>query len=628
MRHLIVGTAGHIDHGKSALVKALTGVDPDRLKDEQARGITIELGFADLELGPDRAVAFVDVPGHERFVRHMVAGATGIDAVLLVISADEGVKPQTREHLEICNLLEIRHGVVALSKRDLVDDELVEVASLEVREFLEGSFLEHAAVVAVSARDGGGMEELVEQLGALFDRVAQRTSAGVPRLPVDRSFVLRGFGTVVTGSLASGLLEEGQEVEVLPRGARGRVRGLQVHHRPVPRATAGQRTAVNLQGLGCDDVPRGSTVTVPGALATTRRVWARLKLLPGAPERLLRGGPVQFHQGTTERAARLRVLEALAGRELRGEIFLAQPAVLLPGDRFILRRPAPVNTVGGGVILDVSPPHGRRHLAQLAALESAGPAEALLLRLARAGISGAAPERLARELGIRGGELAKLLEEGERDGSVVGAAGRLFTGEAWSDLERRTLVTLADFHEQEALRQGMSREELRAKVGESVPQEVWRLLLDGLERRGEIRLAGDSVSRAGHEVVLDGAERALAERIERRFREARLDPPELAEVLSGEPAGRGKRIVDLLIAEGRLVKIRGGRLFHAEPLAWLIDRLRQYARTSPTIDVAAFKELAGVTRKNAIPLLEHLDERRLTRRVGNLRELSGVRDGE
>jgi len=308
-RHLVVGTAGHIDHGKSALIEALTGTDPDRLAEEKRRGITIDLGFADLPLDDHRTVSFVDVPGHERFVRHMVAGATGLDAVVLVIAADEGVKPQTREHLEICGLLEIRQGIVALSKADLTPPDLLEVVHLEVREALAGSCLESAPIVAVSARTGLGLEDLRRELGALFDRVPPRSSGGAARLPVDRSFVLRGFGTVVTGTMTAGTLAEGDEVEILPGGRRARIRGLQVHKERVREVRAGQRAAVNLQGVSTDEAPRGATLARPNSLPVSRRFWASVRILPGAPDDLVgKGGRARFHQGTCERTARIRTL--------------------------------------------------------------------------------------------------------------------------------------------------------------------------------------------------------------------------------------------------------------------------------------------------------------------------------
>ena len=621
MRHLTVGTAGHIDHGKSALVHALTGTDPDRLKEEKARGITIDLGFADLDLGSGRVLSFVDVPGHERFVRHMVAGATGIDCVLLVVAADDGIRPQTREHLAICSLLGVRHGVVVLTKSDLVGAELLGVVELEVREFLGGSFLEAAPLHAVSSRTGAGLDLLRRTLSSLFDSVPERPAGGMTRLPVDRAFILHGFGTVVTGTLASGELCEGEEIEVLPGGRRGRVRGLQVHRHRVPSARAGQRTAVNLQGLDREEVPRGSTLGLPGTLPTTRRIWTRLHLLPSAPERLRKGGPVRFHQGTCERSARLSVMGEGAGGDLEAELVLGAETVLLPGDPFILRRPAPVDTVGGGLVVDVRPPARRIRSAGGAVLGSEDPDQGLLLRLERAGATGREPDGLASELGLAASDFRSRASRLEEAGLLIRAGGYLVDAAAWFQLQRGCIEALSQFHSREPLRFGMSREELRSRICRDMPQEVWRGFLERLEAGGLVRLDGERVAEAGHTVTLSSEDRDLAQRLERRFQDARLDPPDPSVVISAEGGQRAARILDLLVGEGRLVRIRDGRLFHAEALEALRKKLREYARTSQVIDVGTFKQIAGVTRKNAIPLLEQLDAERTTRRVGNLREI-------
>lgn len=623
-RHLILGTAGHIDHGKSALVEALTGVDPDRLKEEKNRGITIELGFADLDLGEGRVLSFVDVPGHERFVRHMVAGAAGIDAVLLVIAADDGVCPQSREHLEICKLLGVRHGLVALTKADLADDELLEVLKLEVRDFIEGSFLEKAAIVPVSARARTGLDELHAALEGLFDNVPARPSAGIARLPVDRSFVLRGFGTVVTGTLASGQLHEGEEVVVMPGERRARIRGLQVHHRHVEEALAGQRTAVNLQGLDRDEVPRGSTVCPPGSLQTTTRIWASIRLLPSAPRGLEKGGRARFHQGTCERSARFRVLGTEENGDLTAEIRLDEQTVLLPGDRFILRRPAPVDTVGGGVVLDARPPRARGSAVRDLQRATADRGDAIVLRLTRAGVSGRTATDLAAELGIATEDLAEELVSLESEGRVLRGAGMLFDADVWDALAEDAGEALGRFHRENPLREGMSREELRARLCRQMPQEAWRAWLETSEGEGRVRLDGDRVALAGHRVVMSERDRALAERIRSAFQAAGLDPPEMAEVLGGDSGERADRIVDLLVRGGDLVRLADGRLFSGRAVEDLRAKLREYAKTSKTIDVGAFKQLAGVTRKNAIPLLEHLDAERATRRIGNVREILDV----
>jgi len=623
MRHLVLGTSGHIDHGKSALVRALTGTDPDRLKEEKLRGITTDLGFAHAEVAPGRVVSFVDVPGHERFVRHMVAGAAGIDAVLLVVAADEGVKPQTVEHVAISTLLGIEHGIVALTKTDLVDPELREVALFELRSFLKGSFLEKAPILPVSSRTGDGLDSLREEIARLFDRVPPRAAGGLPRLPVDRCFVLRGFGTVVTGTLVSGTLREGEEVEVLPTGRRGRIRGLEVHGQRVEQAVSGQRTAVNLQGLSREEAPRGSTISTPGALLVTDRIWARIRLLDTAPSDLRRGGTVRFHQGTSETEARVRVLGEDADGFLAGEIRLAEPCVLLPGDRFVLRRPAPVDTVGGGIVLDAKPPR-RVHPRQAARAFEPPSAWDLAARVARAGLSGVAPAELASERGLAPSELEPEIARQRSAGRILLAGGLLFDARAWRELADRLVAELGRFHQAEPLRLGMGREELRSRCAPSFPREAWRALLEELVSAGALRLEGDRVALAGHRVVLSGPDRELADRLEAAFRIAGLDPPDLEAAFGQEEPRRLKEIVELLCAQGRLVRIRDGRLFHAEALEDLKAKLREYAKTSRTIDVAAFKELAGVTRKNAIPLLEHLDQERATRRVGNVRQILNV----
>jgi len=621
VRHLIVGTAGHIDHGKSSLVRALTGIDPDRLKEEKDRGITIDLGFADLDLGSGVTLSFVDVPGHERFVRHMVAGVAGIDCVLLVIAADEGVRPQTREHLMICSLLGVRHGLVVLAKADAVDRELREVVGLEVKEFLRGSFLESAPMLCVSARTGEGLDELKAAIAVLAERIPPRPVEGIARLPVDRSFVVRGFGTVVTGTLFSGTLAEGDEIEVLPGGRRGRVRGLQVHRHRVPSVRSGQRAAVNLQGLDRSDVPRGSTLAHLGTLPTTRRLWARARLLPGAPEGLRKGGAVRFHQGTCERSARIRVLGEEADGELAVEILLGGDTVLLPGDRFVLRRPAPVDTLGGGVVLDVRPPSGRSRIRPGTIPGAGDPDEDLLLRLERAGGRGREAAALASELGLTAAELEARSRRLQAASRLVLAGGQLVHAGTWSRLQADCEEMLAEFHRREPLRAGMSREELRSRLCREMPQEVWRVFLDRLADEVRIRLHGEIVARAGHEVRFSEQEQEAASRIEARFREAGLDPPDPPEVLAREASGQAARIVEVLVANGRLVRLRDGRLFHGEALEALRRKLHEHARTSRMIDVATFKQIAGVTRKNAIPLLEYLDSERTTRRVGNLREI-------
>jgi len=612
VRHLVVGTAGHIDHGKSALVEALTGIHPDRLAEERRRGITIELGFADLPLPPDGVVGFVDVPGHERFVRHMVAGASGFDAAMLVIAADDGVKPQTSEHLAILSLLGLAHGFVVLSKTDLVEADLLELVTLEARELVAGTFLEDAPVVPASARTGAGLDAVREALRSLLVSIPPRAAAGVPRLAIDRSFAMRGFGTVVTGTLASGTLHVGDEVEILPSGARARVRGLQVHKLPVEVAAAG-RLAVNLQGLAVRQAPRGATLTAPGALRPTRRARVRLSWLPGTPD-AARRGPVRFHHGTAEGDARVRLLRDEPGI---AEVRLSSPAVLVPGDRFVLRRPEPLDTIGGGVVLDAHPPRKAASAGSRTAEEN----DLVGARVRRAGLAGIAASAVATETG-------RTLDEVEAEaallagrGAIVRVAGKLYDAEAWDDAGRAVEAELARRHRDEPLRAGIPREALRKAAVSGMAVEAFRALLEALALRGIVRLAADRVAAFGHEVVLDPKDVARCDALEGAFRKAGLDPPDATTAARELAGAQGTRFLDLLVDRGRLVRIVDGRLFHAEALESLRGRVRAYASTSSTMDVATFKDLAGVTRKNAIPLLEQLDAERVTRRVGNVREI-------
>jgi selenocysteine-specific elongation factor len=611
----VVGTAGHIDHGKSALVAALTGSHPDRLEEERRRGITIDLGFADFEPGPGRVVSFVDVPGHERFVRHMVAGAGGVDAVVLVIAADEGIMPQTREHLAICRHLGVAHGIVALTKADLAPDEMRQVVALEVADFVRGTFLEGAPCLAVSSRTGEGMDGLRLALAGLFDVVPARGASGVPRLPVDRAFTMRGFGTVVTGTLVSGTLREGDEVELLPSGRRARIRGLQVHRRRTAEAAAGRRVAVNLQGVELAEVPRGTTLTSPGGLATTRRIRATVSLDPEVAARIGRAGSARFHQGTCERSVRLKLRrEAGEPRDAYdAEIVFREETVLVPGDRFVLRRPSPVDTFGGGVVTDIRP--GRS-----ANSGSADPAAALARRVAVAP-GGLAATVAAAELGLLPGELDAVAAPLLDDGRLRRVSGRFFDGGAWRSAEAALLDAVEAAHRDDPLRAGAFREDLRRAVAPGMPPEVWRSFLEAMRDSGRVRLDGDRVASPRHTVVLSDADGAIAAALEARLRDAGLDPPDTASLVAGLDGGRATRLLEWLVVQGRLVRLRDGRLCHGEVLADLRARLAARAKVSRRIDVASFKELAGVTRKNAIPLLEFLDAERSTRRVGNEREI-------
>ncbi len=618
MKHVIVGTAGHIDHGKTALVKALTGIDTDRLEEEKRRGISIDLGFAHLELG-DLRLGFVDVPGHERFVKNMLAGAWGIDLVLLVVAADESIKPQTLEHFHICRLLGLRSGLVALTKADLVDPEILDLVRLEIEEFLAGSFLEGAPVIPVSAVTGQGLEDLRSALARLAAEVPEKNARAHFRLPVDRSFSLRGFGTVVTGTLIAGTVSREQELEAHPQGLRVRVRGIQVHGAPVERAVAGQRTALNLTGAEPGDLPRGTVLTMPGLFRATSRLDCRLELLSSASP-LKQRAPVHFHAGTAETEAEVRLLEGERlepGAQAWARLLLREPMLLLPGDRFIIRMFSPVVTIGGGVVADIAPRRYRRGEQpgdRLRVLTEGSPADraALLVReapwgmslddlIARTGWATAVAEQAAQAAGlvILRQPQPWLLDPARRDDAV----GRL-------------AEVLREFHQQNPLQPGMPKQELRARVLAGAPP----FLLDALIERGEgIVAEGEWARLAAHRVVLDPREEQALAAIEEAFRAAGLEPPALTEVLqnSGVPLARARELLQILIRNRKLLRLGDDLIFHESALASLRELVATHR--GERFGVARFKQWTGVSRKYAIPLLEYLDRERLTRREGDER---------
>jgi selenocysteine-specific elongation factor len=619
MKHVIVGTAGHIDHGKSALVQALTGTDPDRWEEEKRRGITIDLGFAHLDLEGLR-LGFVDVPGHERFVRNMLAGAGGIDLVALVIAADESIKPQTREHFDICRLLGIQRGLAVLTKADLVEPDVLELVRLETEEFLAGSFLEGAPIVAASARTGEGLDELRAALQEAAAEVPGKDSSHHFRLPVDRAFTMKGFGTVITGTLVSGSVGKDEEVEVFPSQQRLRVRGLQVHGQSVERALAGQRTAVNLAGGGTDNLERGMVLARPGLFAPTDRADVLLTLLPSARP-LKHGARVHFHQGTAEILTEVRLLDRdklEPDGEAYAQLRLAAPTLLLPGDRFIIRQFSPVITIGGGRVLSAQRRRWRRkdakalaHLGTLAGGNRTKIVEAMVEREARGVLT--EPQIVART-GWRAEELrevvaalvrAKKLRQLSDGPLAVASAART------EDLATKTVAALDAFHKKEPLLEGIPKEELKERLFGRVDDALFAVVLRELTRGGKVEVAGDKVKRAGRSVTLSREEEEA-----RQVIEATKDV--LAKV--GVDAKRAQKIVQILLREGALVKVTEGLLFHRQALNELPPMLRDYKnQKGEELSVPAFKELTGVTRKYAIPLLEYLDRQRATRRAGDQR---------
>jgi selenocysteine-specific elongation factor len=613
MKNIIVGTAGHIDHGKTALVRALTGIDTDRLEEEKRRGISIDLGFAHMDSGGVR-FGFVDVPGHERFVKNMLAGVGGIDLVMLVVAADEGVKPQTREHFEICRLLGIRHGMIVLTRADLADPRKLEQTRLEAAALVRGSFLEGAPAVAASAVTGQGLDEVRAALVEVALRVPERDAEGILRLPIDRAFTIQGFGTVATGTLAAGTLHAGQEVEVQPGGRRWRVRGLQVYGMPVETARAGQRTAVNLAGVEATELHRGLTLTRPGQWEATRAIDCRLELLAAAPA-LRHGTPVHFHAWTAETEAEVRLFEPGspigAGSSGYARLLLREAVLLAPGDRFILRRFSPVETIGGGVVLDPCPPLRMKKALVAARLKELASArlERRLALWADESPSGADAAGLAARAGV---PVERVVERAAAAGLVVlrGERVRLAAKTRVTEAAAQLRKRLEAFHAENPLLPGMPRTAAGLEGGwlEAVLESSPEIVADG----GLLRLADFRPQRREEETQ-------AAERMERLAMEAGFEPPRLEDVLaaSGLEPGRARTLLQLMLKEGVLVRVSPEFLMHRGAL----QRLKEIvsARKGQRFGVGEFKQWTGISRKYAIPLLEFLDRERVTRREGDRR---------
>ncbi len=630
----IIGTAGHVDHGKTALVRALTGVDTDRLPEERRRGISIELGFADLRLPSGRRAAVVDVPGHERFVKAMVAGASGMDVCLLVVAADEGVMPQTREHLQIALLLGVPRAVVALTKADLVDADWLELVADEVRSLLDGGAFAQAPVHPVSSVDGRGLDALRSALDAALGAAAAHADRGFARLPVDRVFSVAGFGTVVTGTLTSGRVALEDRLVQLPAGTAVRVRGLQVHGAAVERARAGQRVAVNLGGVERSAVRRGDVLATPGSLAPQRLLAVRFQALAGTGTRR-HGERLRIHLGTAEAMARLTLLEGDAlesGASAFALLRLESPLGAARGDRWIARSYSPVTTVGGGGVLDV----GRRYrrgrasdLGDLAAAERGDPAEWV-----RATLGGAVPlttAEVARRAGLPEPEAVPALERLEAAGQAraIGTGGaRWWQGrEAWDALAGRLTAAVAAWQTRYPLRPGMPREELRHAVldGGLEPRGM-AATVASLAAEGLLRAGPDWVALPEHHPHLPQAWEGIADRLQAVLAAAHLTPPAVGEALaaSGWSEGEPQRseFLAYLCAQGRLVRVDAQLYYDAGAVAGAAERVRDFLRSHGTMTVADLRDLLGVTRKHAVPLAGHLDAAHVTRRVGDVRELA------
>jgi selenocysteine-specific elongation factor len=646
-----IGTAGHVDHGKSTLVTALTGIDPDRLAEEKARGMTIDLGFAWLTLPSGREASIVDVPGHESFIKNMLAGVGGIDVALLVVAADEGVMPQTDEHLAILDLLRVRGGVVALSKCDLVDEEWLELVREEVAERLRPTTLAGAPIVPCSAVTREGLSELLAALDRALEGAPSRRDLGRPRLPIDRVFTITGFGTVVTGTLQDGALRAGQEVEIVPRGARARIRGLQAHKRSVAAGTPGGRLAVNLAGVAKSDLARGDVLALPGSMRPTTALDVRLDVLLGAPRPVVHNAMLDLYLGAAETPARVLLLdrdELHTGESGWAQLRLAHPIAAAWGDRFILRVPSPSLTIGGGVVVE---PWARRHrrrdasvLARLETLARGNPEEMLLAALRgdapgmggvagkgarRAGYGAREAAELERATGLARADADAALDALCRRGAARRIGALIFAAEEWERLRADSRKLLAGYHHQYPLRAGMPREEWRSRLG--LGAKTVGEVAAALVAEGELAEAGagapGGVAGAGghgsfvrlptHEPRLDPAqERAVAAMLE-RFRAEPFAPPTRPEV----EQALGSELTAALVERGALVKLGDVVLFERTAYAEAVRRLAAALRAEGTLTAAAARDLLGTSRKYILPLLEHLDERRITLRRGDDRIL-------
>ncbi|PYN72998.1 MAG: selenocysteine-specific translation elongation factor [Candidatus Rokuibacteriota bacterium] len=629
-KHVVVGTAGHIDHGKTSLVKALTGIDTDRLPEEKARGITIDLGFAFLEEPDGLTVEIVDVPGHERFVKNMLAGVGGIDLAMLVIAADEGVMPQTREHLAICSLLHIKTGLIALTKIDLVEPDWLELVKDDVRGAVRETFLEDAPILPVSAKTGEGLAELRAAVRGLAAGVPPRGTDQLPRLPIDRVFTVKGFGTVVTGTLAAGALAVDERVEAYPRGLQAKIRGLQTHGRPVTAARAGQRTAINLQGLERAAIDRGDVVGLPGTLVSSLLVDGTLELLKDAPRAVKSRTRLRFHVGTSEIMARALLLdrgELEPGASGLVRFRLESPLIALPGDRFVVRSYSPIVTIGGGTLLDIDPPRFKRKtpalVAHLELLQTGSPEAILEEHVRHVGTAGIRLAALAGRVPFGPERLRGLLDTLQKERRVLAVDRDWFIHpDSAARLRALAVQALEAFHRANPLKPGMSREELRGRAG-AVDERVFAFLLTALDAEGAVKTDRDKVRLASHEVRLSPDQQRVLDRLEEDFLRADAAPPSAEEALGRAGLGGDEEheLFQVLVQAGKLVRVKDSLYFHARALETIQTRVVALLQDRKEIGPGDIKDLLGISRKYAIPLLEFFDQRRVTTRVGERRIL-------
>jgi selenocysteine-specific elongation factor len=633
LKQIILGTAGHIDHGKTSLIKAVTGIDTDRLKEEKLRGITIELGFASLDLPSGQHLGIVDVPGHEKFVKNMVAGATGIDIVVMVIAADEGVMPQTREHMEICTLLDVKHGMVVLSKIDMVDEEWLELALEDVRDFTRGSFLEETPIAPVSSTTGQGIEAFIKALDELCAQVPERPPSTLFRLPVDRVFTMKGFGTVITGTLISGKVRVGDDIEIYPSGITSKVRGVQVHNQSVNEASAGMRTAVNFQGLEKSAVNRGEILSNPGVLKSSYMIDIQAHFLKSNQKPIKNRTRVRFHTGTSEILGNLVLLdreELLPGDNCAVQIRLDSPVALVKDDRYVIRSYSPIRTIGGGQVLNPLPRKHKRFKSEitegLSGLAQKIPEEIISYHLRQSEHQGVSFNDLKIMANVPEKQLENTMQNmlSKRNVILVDKENRSFIhGDSFDNLKQDTISHLEKYHTTNPLRAGMPKEELKSKFPDLMGPKLFNLVFNQLAKDTEIIQEGETVRLAKHKISLQVDQADARNKILSTYSSNGLTPPyfkELAKSLDMETS-QARDVLKLLMDEGLLVKVKEDLYFHKEAMEGFKKKLVDFLTANEEITTPQLKDMAGVSRKYLIPLIEYFDAKNVTIRVGDVRKL-------
>jgi selenocysteine-specific elongation factor len=633
LKQIILGTAGHIDHGKTSLIKAVTGTDTDRLKEEKLRGITIELGFASMDLPGGDHLGIVDVPGHEKFVKNMVAGATGIDIVAMVIAADEGVMPQTREHMEICSLLDVQHGLVALTKTDMVDEEWMELVLEDVREFTAGTFLEDVDIVPVSSVTGEGIDQFISALEKLSREIPDRRHTDLFRLPVDRVFTMKGFGTVITGSLIAGKVNVGDTIEIYPTGVGAKVRGIQVHNLAVEQAESGMRTAINLQGVEKASINRGDILADAGALVSNYMVDVSFNYLNSNKKPLKNRTRVRFHTGTSEILGYLILLdreELAPGEPVAAQMRLDAPVALVRDDRFVIRSYSPIRTIGGGKVINPIPAkHKRFRPESIKPLEQLRDADAetiITLQLENAGYVGISFGHLKLMTNLPDKPLANKLQDllSHQIVVLVDKENRIYTHNTVADnLRSEILEQLDKFHHKHPLKPGMLKEELKSKFPHGVSPKLINLVINRMVKENDIVLEEKTMRLAGHKISLAGDQAEVRGKIIAAYRDGRLMPPYFKELINNfklDP-GQAKDVLMLLVDEGQVIKVKEDLYFDAAAVEALKKELVEFLKSNGEITTPRFKDMTGASRKYVIPLAEYFDARNVTLRIGDIRKL-------